>query len=162
MLTPLPSPFDTEEFQRTSVPVSGALQPAAPPRDSAFLGFPRRSTVQPPTAAASNGAPAAPGMPGALSSQARTDHDRHPGKDRRHSKWKNFGRGNFSCNPDAEPSLEAEPEDSPQSRQGGGRDKGPRGRFSRYTTYAWHLLLTASYLGTLASPHKARMDDTHG
>ena len=140
MLSPLPSPFDTEEFQRTSVPVGEALQQAAPPRDSAFLGFPRRSTMQPPAAAASNGVPAAPDMPGPSSSQARTDHDRHPGKDRRHSKWKNFGRGGFACPQDAEPSQDGDPEDSPQARQGGGRDKGPRGRFSRYSS--WHSLQT--------------------
>lgn len=146
MLTPLPSPFDTEEFQRTSVPVTEALQPAAPPRDSAFLGFPRRSTVQPSTAAVSNGGLVAPNAPGASSSQARTDHDRHPSKDRRHSKWKNFGRGSFVCPPDAEPSQEVEPEDSPQSRQ-----KGPRGRFSRYTTSLAACIAKSSFSRMVAA-----------
>lgn len=130
MLAPLPSPFNTDELQRTSVPVIATLQSAEVPRDSAFLGFPKQSTVQPPVAASSNGVPAMPAAPSVSSSHARADHDRHPVKDRRHSKWKNFGRGGFNCPteteaPDQEPPLE----DSPPSRHS--RARSSKGRFSR-------------------------------
>ena len=131
-LTPLPSPFDTDEFQRNSLPVSEALLAAAAPRDSAFLGVSKQSTMQPSTTAASNGAHVAPGVPGASSSHMRPEAERQPGKDRRHSKWRNFGRGGPSSPADAEPSQDAEAEDSPQFRLGNGRDRSSKGRFSRY------------------------------
>lgn len=141
-LAPLPSPFDTEELQRHSGPVSRAAvqsAAAAAPRDSAFLGFPKQPAAQPSAEASMNGAPAAPCAPGPSGSHARSDHERHPVKDRRHSKWKNFGRGGFTCE-SAEPGTtqqDGEPQDSPPSRHLGGKDHSSKGRFSRCVVIAW-------------------------
>ena len=128
-LAPLPSPFDTEELQRSSrASLTAAAQPAGPLRDSAFLGFPKESAAQPAYGASM------PAQAGPSSSYGRTDHERHPGKDRRHSKWKNFGRGGSSA-----PSAEQDPgqEECPPSRHPGITSS--RGRDSRWIVCTWFL-----------------------